>query len=265
MRDLFQNMFGLHAYRVFSQTYNSLRRLVSPKIEPEEVFLSQFVKYGHIAFEIGANYGQYLRRLSPLVGNEGKVFAFEPAGITFECLKRNTRLLGITNASLHRIALSDQSGEQTLHTPVKKKGNIAIAQASLAADPDLKVLDETCKTETLDSFVFNNEIEQIDFIRCDVEGHELSVLNGAKRTIERFRPPMLIEIHPNMLTRLGHTFKEVETYCRERGYTFHVVENGRLKQITSFRESEEVMNDGNVFFIPSPKQHSPQGSQINII
>lgn len=59
----------------------------------------------------------------------------------------------------------------------------------------------TVQLTTVDDFVAEARLDRLDFIKIDAEGSDFEVLKGARRTVERFRPTILLEIH--LLSRFG--------------------------------------------------------------
>jgi tRNA A58 N-methylase Trm61 len=104
------SFLGEERYRQLTQSFNVLKCLLRPKHEPEIAYRKKLVVPGDTVFEIGANYGQYSRVLSKLVGTSGCIHAFEPASITCNLLVRKIHLLRFANVTPHRIAPCDQSG-----------------------------------------------------------------------------------------------------------------------------------------------------------
>jgi len=244
-RRLAQSVLGENRYRRLMQNLNSFKRLVRPKHEAEESALGLLVKPGDVVFEIGANYGQYARVFSPLVGSSGRVYAFEPATITFQYLLRTIRMLRLRNASAHRVALSDRAGEDRLYTSIKASGVYSVAGASLHPDPDMPFVDERVERTTLDEFIESKGIKSVNFLRCDVEGGELNVFMGGRRTLEQFHPGILVEVHPEMMARFGQSLAQLESYLRELGYGFYRWTDNRFVSVPN-------LGGGNFFLFVEP-------------
>lgn len=151
-----------------------------------ELFIINYVKsqtHYPVIFDVGANRGQYLESLIRAFGNKADIYSFEPSSACFKELERY-RAKGVFPQQL---ALSDQPVELTLHFD---------AEGSVFAsvhDQDETVIQknlsrhETIKATTIDDFCRENKISQIDFLKIDVEGHELNVLKGAARMIPKIR------------------------------------------------------------------------------
>jgi FkbM family methyltransferase len=114
----------------------------------------------------------------------GKVYAFEGDDISFEVLSKNVRLNRVEDKIIPvKALLSDKDGV----SKIKMTGSGS--SSTLATD------GTEVESITLDSFVFKNNIEHIDFIKLDVEGAELDVLKGARETIKKFKPKLAISVY----------------------------------------------------------------------
>jgi FkbM family methyltransferase len=131
------------------------------------------------AIDVGAHFGLYARPLSRLVR---QVHAFEPLP-EFAALLRRT---SATNVVVHEIALAAAAGEAELRIP-NLGGRPAHGLATLR--PGGEGLRLTVTTARLDEVV----TERVGFIKIDVEGAELEVLEGAAGILTRDRPAVLVE------------------------------------------------------------------------
>jgi FkbM family methyltransferase len=139
--------------------------------EPDLALLPELIEPDFACLDIGANLGIYSKHLSALSAN---VLAFEPIRETFGYLANNVR--DLPNVTIQNAAVSDRLGTVTMEIP-----NIYEARIT-GESGDIPCL-------TIDSL----NLDRCDFIKCDVEGHELSVVKGALRTISRHKPMWLIE------------------------------------------------------------------------
>ena len=140
-------------------------------------------KLGDIVFDIGAYVGDTALWFSKAVGSHGKVYAFEPEPRNFEKLKANLERNKVTNVIPLQLALSENEGEMQ----VASGGN-----SSTITQTDTGT---SVKVTTIDKFVEANKLPRVDFIKMDVEGHELKVLNGAYETIQAFKPSMALSAY----------------------------------------------------------------------
>ncbi|KAB2963784.1 MAG: FkbM family methyltransferase [Thermoanaerobaculia bacterium] len=156
-------------------------------IEREIGALERVAGRGRVAVDAGANEGWYSLGLAGLFD---RVLAFEPNEALLSDL-RSARRRGI---EIHPVALSNREGVAEHFVPVR--GGIALTGwGSLNRDhvPERdSERQSVVQVQTLDSF----GIEHLDFLKVDVEGHEVELLEGARETIVRCRPTVLIEVLP---------------------------------------------------------------------
>jgi FkbM family methyltransferase len=134
--------------------------------------------------DIGANVGSWSVLAAKVFP---QIHAFEPDVKHAALLKR----ILPSNVTVHEIALSDREGIGSFMVPVFN-GRELTTRGSLEPNANIGLEGKVCQVRlaTLDGFDFHG----IDLIKIDVEGHEASVLEGALKTIERERPPLIIEI-----------------------------------------------------------------------
>ena len=166
--------------------------------EYETGVIKKIIKPGMTAVDIGANFGYFSLLLSGLVGESGKVFAFEPDSTAFKLLSRNIKENGIKNVFLINKALSNKAGRTKLYLDKDNKGEMSLSLANV---------DKPCgcisvETITLDSY-FANLNEKIDFIKMDVQGAEGMVIAGACEILNKHNPKILFEFWPWGLNNLG--------------------------------------------------------------
>ena len=192
------------------------------KGEPELHLLPFLVNKEQQAVDIGANKGVYTHQLAKLVPF---VHAFEPNPKIFNILTRGLP----KNAKAYDAALSDESGTGELLVPLSgRKQAYSNQGASLSRQ---KVSGEhgvvQIETRTLDSYSLDN----IGFIKIDVEGYEHAVLKGAKETLMRCRPTMLIELEEKHTgVAIESLIEDVEIY----GYQTYFLRNRKLTAFTQF-------------------------------
>lgn len=143
-----------------------------------------------VAVDVGANKGSYLWSLGRAVPN-GKVVAFEPQPVLADYLKRVCAANHIQNVVVEAAGVSSRPGTMTLHIP---GGGSSSPGASLEEPGDVKqgLRRIEIPVVTLDEY-FSGETRKIGALKIDVEGHELSVLQGAANIIARHKPVIVCE------------------------------------------------------------------------
>jgi hypothetical protein len=93
---------------------------------------------------------------------------------------------------------------------------------------------------SLDDYLDRHPLSRLDAVKIDVEGAEVRVLRGARRTVERFRPVIVFEVCPMWLARSGTSVEELFSVVEEPGYTIHELPatgqgRGRLVDLDEMR------------------------------
>jgi FkbM family methyltransferase len=134
-------------------------------------------------FDVGANKGEYTSLwLFKTKGENIAIHSFEPAKSLAENL---TQKFQGKPVNVHNMALSGKSGEVTLFSNQEGSGLASLIKRDLAfAGMDMKA-QETVLAKTLDEFCSTQKIENIDFLKLDVEGMEISVLSGAENLLRQ--------------------------------------------------------------------------------
>jgi FkbM family methyltransferase len=166
-------------------------------------FLLTRFKEGKAFVDVGANVGAYSLRAA---SRGMKVYGFEPHPGNVKVLRRNAEANHLS-IDLFEYALGSSEGEVKL----SKMG--AISRITEGDGIPVKI-------RTLDSF----DLPAADLMKVDVEGHELEVLKGAMKTLERFHPQIVIEMHHwigaeseaelfDILTDIGYRFEYLDRYA----------------------------------------------------
>lgn len=171
-------------------------RVVRRFWEPELDAIKAFVSPGDVVIDLGANAGWYASALSRLVGSGGKVYAVEPVPETFELLSTVVQKLGLTNVEVFNCAVSDRDGSGIMELPKHQYGGTNFYMAHIVPCRTLVSDTEQCEVSlrSLDSLLSGKPHANVTFVKCDVEGHELSVLKGAVDFFRDARPAMMIEV-----------------------------------------------------------------------
>lgn len=156
--------------------------------------------------DVGANIGFYT--LLFCQQNSGTAYAFEPLSVNREQLRRNLSLNGVDNCQVFASGLSDTQEETTLYYHPCNRG----AGGTVPSGPGFQSLmrEEDATFAPLDEV--SGLSETVSLVKIDVEGHELAVVRGARETLRRQKPTILIELHPDRLEKRGQS---VDTLLRE--------------------------------------------------
>jgi FkbM family methyltransferase len=163
-------------------------RLYGEWAQKEINLLSHFIEPGSVVVDAGAFIGTHTRAFSALVGATGRVLGFEPRKETYGVLVENARLASVENIQVINTALGAAKACVTV-SGLCFDDNLNFGSAGL--DPIVKKTDkgEKINITSIDTI----GLDYLDFIKIDVEGMEVDVLNGAKETVGRFRPVIFAE------------------------------------------------------------------------
>lgn len=209
-----------------SRTY-----LANPKSQSgEDVVMQNLVNRNDVVIDVGAHLGFYTLLLSQLVGKNGKVFAFEPNPELLSNLR--VTIEPLVNVELFTIALSDRKSKVNLFVPEE---DASMASLSDWTDGIVgNVHQVSCETQRLDDLVDEGRMPIPQFIKCDVEGAELSVFHGGIKTLNRVDAPIIMfEVNAKAAHAFGKTtnsfFNFLESLEQPEYNFFEVLSNGIQK------------------------------------
>lgn len=195
--------------------------------EPEVISIVQkYVKPGMIAMDIGANVGAISIALADKVGPSGMVFSFEPGLATFSRLERNISLNPSIASiiSTQNMGCAEKNSVMVYHELAHARGNAILGDLDAEWEAYESHQADVIK---IDSFVAENGICKVDFMKIDVERMEFNVLLGGKETLEKFHPVICFETLQDMgvlnMTG-GENFKRIEALLTSFGYNLYRVE-----------------------------------------
>lgn len=188
--------------------------------EPELGLLPLLSSSNALAVDAGANKGVYLYHLSR---HFQRVVAFEPLPQMSAFLKSAAP----PNTVVHALALSNAPGEADIMLP---RGFNELASLEQPSDTDVDVDEiERHRTplRTLDSF----GLSPVGLIKIDVEGHEFAVLEGARDTIARYHPTILVEVEER---HKAGGIARIRSLLEASGYEGYFLDGSRLRPISEF-------------------------------
>jgi protein O-GlcNAc transferase len=160
--------------------------------EDEIRYLRRLPWSGMRALDIGASYGLYALTLASVAGPQGHVWAIEPSPRTAGFLRRSAERNAFRQLSVHELALSHREGTATLLLGANSELNRLEGTAS-GTDPALDA-SAVVRTMTLERFASEERCADVDFIKLDVEGAELQVIEGGSRFFAAQDPLVQVEI-----------------------------------------------------------------------
>jgi FkbM family methyltransferase len=202
----------------------------------ERAFVSRFLRPGMTVLDIGAHHGLYTLLASKAVGPSGQVIAFEPSPRERKALSLNARLNRCKNVLIQELALGNEEGETGLHVVDHlETGCNSLRRPALPGSTSLV----SVRVMSLDQWLAAHDLHSVDFIKLDVEGGELSVLQGAQKLLERRpRPVVLAEVQDIRTKPWGYRAGEIINYLSAKSYRwFSLSADGSLAPLAGFAET----------------------------
>ena len=169
-------------------------------------FIQSLDLHGATVLDIGANRGVFTYWLSQCIGPNGTVVAFEAQPELKHTIQDVERMFKLQNVDLRMTALSDTCGQTLFHRAFVGHGG-----GSIETESSEHIESESINIEmiTLDS-IKDSFKRPVRFIKCDVEGHEPAVIEGARQLLMEDKPIILIEIHQKQVPTVTEQFSDLE-------------------------------------------------------
>ncbi|MGH9519025.1 MAG: FkbM family methyltransferase [Terriglobales bacterium] len=201
-----------------------LRKLRQEWCSPEEQFLANLPLGGQVVYDLGAYRGDYSLYFSRRVGPMGVVVSCEPQPANFAYLTRRLERLQVTNVRALPLAIGQRARVATLFA---LPGMATTASLAQEARTICRRAVGTAQVETLDALIATLNLPAPEFIKIDVEGHELEVLRGARETLAASGAALLIEVHGVGRQAKCERVREITGLLRGLRYEVQHVESGR--------------------------------------
>ena len=196
-----------------------------------------------ILFDVGANQGEFTKHIVEAWGGMSyQVFAFEPSKKTFEMLQQAIPVSPFVH--LYNIGFGEEPGTMELFYDREGSGLASVYPRDLSHRKIDFTEHETIELTTLDIFCRQNYIDSIDYLKMDVEGHELAVLKGAHRMFQD-RKIKIVQFEFGGCNIDSRTFfRDYYNFFNEDFKLHRILSNG-LRPIESYSEKLEVFQSAN--------------------
>jgi FkbM family methyltransferase len=178
------------------------------------ILMDSYLKPGMTVFDLGAHVGQFTLMAAKRVGWAGEVHSWEPTRETFRQLEENVRLNGFARVSLNRSAVLDEPSEVQLHVCGPGRGDFnSVGKPSRGGEVVVGL--ERVPAIRLDDYCLARGVEQVHFLKMDVEGSELRALRGGRLLFSSEKaPPISIEFNERACAAMGYrTLDLYDTLC----------------------------------------------------
>ena len=194
-----------------------------------------------IFFDIGAHIGFY--SINAAKRHETiKVYSFEPIPQTFELLQKNIYINKLNNVFFYNVGLLDMEKEVDFFFNPTMSGNASAR--NLAEDTNIKKI--SAKVTSVDDFIFAQQLERLDIIKCDVEGGELLVFQGGKKAIKKYTPIIFTEMLRKWSKKFHYHPNDIISLLASCDYQCYISQNDKLVE---FNKMDDATIATNFFFL----------------
>lgn len=226
MSQSFSIRLGKFLYKNAFPLYNGIYPIFKRRQDAQELkLISSIIKPGFNILDIGANIGFYTKVFSELTGPKGSVHAFEPDITNFKYLQSN--LQKNKNVTLVNKAVSDKT--EPLKIYLSKMLNVDHRTYPVDDYSHIMEIDAT----SIDDYLALNNIKQIDFIKMDIQGFEMSALKGMVNMLKN-NPSLKIitELWPYGLSKAGSSALEINNFANSQGFNIFMITSTQLLPLT---------------------------------
>lgn len=175
--------------------------------------LKDFVVPGSTTVDVGANIGFFTIKFAQWVGEQGRVIAIEPDLENFATLTAKIAAAGLERrVQLHQAAAAAENGSVPFQRNELHPGDHRITRS-----PEGIMVPAV----TIDDLVAEAGARSISLVKIDVQGAEMLVLEGAKRTLGEMRPALFVEVDDRNLADLGTSARALIAHLEQAGYEMH--------------------------------------------
>jgi FkbM family methyltransferase len=182
---------------------------------PVQAAMAQHIQPGDVVYDVGANVGFFSLIAARLVGPEGRVCSFEPVTANAASIRDNVALNAFPNVQTFEVAVGREAGSAELLLTEWDGGSTL---ASSVVQPSRPVSRRTTRVIAMDEFIEAENLRPPSFVKIDVEGLEMEVLEGMARTLEDRKPILLFEIDDGNRERFERRWRDLDGYVSRFGY-----------------------------------------------
>lgn len=209
--------------------------------------IEHVVRPGMVCLDIGSNLGEIALHMALRASPGGRVYAFEPVPHIFRRLEEHSRANNLAEVLRpYNMALSNRNGSITLHCADLSADNQGLGSVVTTSadglDQDIEV-----PTMTLDAFVAQEGVPKVDFMKIDIQGGEIFLLQGGEATLRAFSPDIIMEVSPEDLRSVSKTSRDLIQMVEDYGYNVYTMKRGKPGSRISARTTGEQFSATNVY------------------
>ena len=229
--------------------YTLRARKFRTKWDPAEIdWIMDNVNTDEVCFDIGTHKGGWTYWMRKAVGSAGAIFAFEPQPALHRYLTKLFAPNYWSNVTLENIAFSNKEGSFEMFVPGEAGSTSpgASLKQEVAVHEADTMTTTTVTTTTLDQYVAKHSLDSIAFIKLDVEGSEVDVIEGATTTLRELKPSWVIESEARHIGEDG--VRELFSKMEEANYSGFFFSTDGLTPLSEFDFSRHQSQEGERFW-----------------
>lgn len=193
--------------------------------DPNQIsIVRDMIPQNGVLIDVGANMGYFSLAVSTKL-DTGHIIAIEPSNRDFQRLTANIQLNNLQNKILAiNCGLSDTIEISKLHVACEENSSLNTFSPVFKYKGIEESEIQDVNVQTLDQIVENLHLQTVDFIKLDIEGSELKAINGAKKTIQKFHPHILIGTNPQLLEKNGSSINDLWKTLEDLGYVMYFID-----------------------------------------
>ncbi|MEW6685533.1 MAG: FkbM family methyltransferase [Candidatus Edwardsbacteria bacterium] len=204
----------------------------------ETEMFKRSIKPNMVVVDVGANIGYYSLIAAKLVGDNGRIYAFEPEPNNYKLLVKNIEINNYSNIVPIQKAVSNKVGKAKLFVDGYNLGNHSFLESNIKKKAGFIEVE----TITLDYF-FERIVgdNKVNFLKVDAEGAEGIILEGADKILRNKDIKVLIEFTPTLLEKVGTDPLKLLQKFKKYGFNIKFIFYGEAEKAQSL-ETDEIIN-----------------------
>tara|TARA_Y100000590_G_scaffold399203_1_gene482180 strand:+ start:1298 stop:2116 length:819 start_codon:yes stop_codon:yes gene_type:complete len=191
--------------------------------------------------DIGANIGTQTLQFANKFKNS-KIYSIEPTDYAFKKMQNNIKLNSDLSKRIFPIQAYLTKNKNEMPNHVYSSWKVDSDEIQHLKHKGIKKSTNHAQSISLDDLILENKIENISFIKLDVDGPELNVLKSGQKILSEKKPPIFMELAPYLYHEFGYKYFDLIKYINFLGYNFFTI--NPIKKIDNIEKFILKINDG---------------------
>lgn len=186
------------------------------------VLVNTFLPKDGVLLDIGSNMGYYSMLAAKRLDENGLIIAVEPSSRDYKRMVANIKENALeSKIKTMMVAVGDRLGNKTIQIASEERNGLNTLGAEFSYKGIEKISTEMAIVTTIDTIVSSEGLSRVDVIKMDIEGSEVRALEGAKDTIAKYHPVLLIGVNSDALVKSKRSIRDLENILKEMNYSIY--------------------------------------------